>query len=214
MTWKVLFFFLIERTKKSFALHSVLELFKADGAITGLQSIRDARIVFLSQKAIYIHVHRDPSVTQTVQLWCFSSLSFFSCYQLKNIRKNDFQLVIISNDKLQHTVSRCWQLTKRLCEMCCWTRSTVLFDANYCLYLWGEHTDRITTSFSPFTLFIIYIPVKAWGMRGDGPTSSTDFLCLIKLNKQTLCFRNWINNLTLKDNTADCVLVWRTLPPV
>ena len=51
-----------------------------------------------------------------------------------------------------------------------------------------------------YSSFILLLKHEAWG--GNGPTSSTDFLCLIKLNKQTLHIQkwmNWINKLTIKD---------------
>lgn len=76
----LIFFWVLSnrKNKKIFALHSVLKIFQEDGAIRGRQSIRYAKTVFQSQKAIYIHIHRDSSITQTFQLWCFASLLFFS----------------------------------------------------------------------------------------------------------------------------------------
>ena len=43
------------------------------------------------------------------------------------------------------------------------------------------------------------------------------FLCLNKLKKQTLCFHDWMNKLTFKENTVsscfNSAYMWRTLPP-
>ena len=91
------------------------------------------------------------------------------------------------------------QILRRFHTRPTWSRSDIRASSQrffFPLHLWIIQINQVRRLwFASFTMWF-------WGRN----INQSSCLCLNKLNKQTLCFHDWINKLTLKDNTVSYCL--------